>query len=472
MLAFICFGAGLEGALFGDDFLYLLRDAAPSPLWFFSNANPLHIYAYRPLEFAFIWITQEWSPDSTLMLHSSQLALHLIAGGMIVWVLRNLGYERRVSVLAGLFLLVSQGTVHAVMSGDTISQQFSAVFGCASLFGLHRSVTVVESSQRIRYQALSSAFFLLSLLGKEVGMSILATMGLYLGYRLLAKKIGFRSVVAAFVPLVLVAVFYMAVRRSMGLPSGQFGARPIDFNLGVNLFVNPILALVQAAMPFSSVDVFLALKGKLLGQIALACAGVGVVLGLPLLGFFWSGRLRQVVELAGLFFSSICVVFLMNHISELYVYSALPFFAAFFAIGINHLRQMLTGRLRFGLYALVIGIVSANIFACRSKVAMMVELGDRAARLRPQVERVLTEAPLNARIVFVNPISEIRYSVYRQEGFTTLSELPHAYKILKNREDLDVAIVGYSDQGVEPTEGVSYYTYDRDLKLVPYSRKD
>lgn len=472
VLASICFGAGLDGALFGDDFLYLVREAANSPLWGFTQANPLHIYAFRPLEFATIWISQDLSPASPVVLHAFQVSLHLATALLLVCIARGLGFSRTASALAGAFLLVSQSSVHAVMSCDTVSQQFQALFGCASLYLFHLGVSSGDWRSRLRLGGLSVVAFLFALLGKEAGVSLLACFGLYLGYRLLTRDIGVRRAVVVLLPHLLVVAAYMSYRRYLGLPSGEFGERPFDFRIGSNLVVNPILALAQAAMPFSSAEVFLAIKARDLGGLVLPSLGTAIVLAMPVLGFVLSGGWRMGAWITGLFFASISVVFLMNHISELYVYSALPFFALFFAVGVDGLIRKTSGSARLVVYGLVVAVVASNIFASRSKTAMMTDLGERASRLRPQVERIMAEAPPGAKIVLVNPFLEPGYSVFRQEGFVVVSELPHAYKTLRKREDLDVAIVGYSDQGVEPTEGVSYYTYDRDLKLVPYSRKD
>jgi hypothetical protein len=467
-IALVCFGAGLHGRMFGDDFLYLARAVAPDPFWFFTHANPLHPYAYRPIEFGIIWITQDLLPSDPILLHAIQLALHVLLAGGVAKILANLGCGRVGSALAGLYILVSQSAVHAVVSVDTVSQQLETVFGCASLYFLHGSVAGRDRIALGRL-GLSVGFFGLTLFGKELGMSLMATFILYLGYRTIRGSIRIREGVVAILPHLLVAAAYMALRKQVGLPSGGFGERPVDFHIGANLLTNPVFALVQVAMPFSSADVFLALKAKAFGSLILPALGATLVLGGPAWGLLLAGRARLGFELAGLFFSSICIAFLMNHISELYVYSALPFLGAYFAIGTVELHRHLDAPKRMVLVVLVAAIVLSNILACRSKTVAMVALGERAAVLTPQVERFLAGAPKQAKIALVNPAPEAGYSVFKQEGFVSISTFPYVYRVLHKREDLDVSIIGFTPAGIGRDSTTIYLTYDHRLQVARYA---
>lgn len=470
LLGLFAFGPALHGWYFGDDFQYWTHKIASNPLWFFSHKNPLHVYAYRPIEFAALWLLQTVSPDSTLPIHATQLALHLAIGALVIHLVRTTGSSIGVAWLAGAVFVLSQAAVHAVCSLDTLSQLLETLLGLLAIHFLHRWTLAPG-----RHFLVAGSFLCygLALFSKELSLSLSVSLAVYLGIRVLQRRVGTLQAILALTPHALISVAYLAIRRSLHLPSGGFGDGMYDFNLQQNLVINPLLALVQSAMPMASSDVFLWAKLHWAPGLLVAGSLTAGALFLPLIGYWKSRRWRLPACLAIGFLTTICIAFLMNHISELYVYSVLPIFGLYFAQGIAHLWRETPHRMARSALALFVGVfLVANTISSHRKAAQVEENGRYARSMMIQLERIIRSAPLHANIVLQETSGSPSYSIYHQRDFMRISYGPGVLCHLLRRGDLrfEFRPLQQMDAAVQP--GALAYQVESDSLVSPLRDHD
>src|SRR5437867_6980887 len=178
-LAGLLYGPGVRLVYFGDDFLNLFLTVPGSRVNFFRHPNPLHPWFYRPLETSFLSFFQDRFPETTLPIHLTTLALHVLLCWVLLLGLRRVGFPTRAAWLAAVFMAVSQANVSAVISNDTLSQTGSALFGCVSLLALLGRAPAEFRPGAVRdppgrsARMWSTAAFALAALSKETGLFFL-----------------------------------------------------------------------------------------------------------------------------------------------------------------------------------------------------------------------------------------------------------------------------------------------------------
>lgn len=466
LLGLFAFGPALHGWYFGDDFQYWTHKIASNPWWFFSHKNPLHVYAYRPIEFAVLWVFQTISPESTLPIHATQLALHLAIGGLVIHLVRTTGSSIGVAWLAGAVFVLSQAAVHAVCSLDTLSQLLETLLGLLAIHFLHRWTL---SPSRHFLVAGSFLCYGLALFSKELSLSLSVSLAVYLGIRVLQRRVAILQAILAMIPHALISVAYLAIRRSLHLPSGGFGDGMYDFNLQHNLVVNPLLALVQSAMPMASSDVFLWTKLHWIPGLLAAGSLTTGALFLPLIGYWKSRHWRLPAYLAIGFLTTICIAFLMNHISELYVYSVLPFFGWYFAQGIAHLWREAPHRMARTALALFVGVfLVANAVSSHRKSMQVEENGRYARSMMNQLEQIIRSAPPQANIVLQETSGSPSYSIYIQRDFMRISYGPSVLCHLLRRSDLRFEFRPHQQMEATVPQGTLAYQIESDSMVAPF----
>jgi hypothetical protein len=163
-------------------------------------------------------------------------------------------------------------------------------------------------------------------------------------------------------------------------------------------------------------------------------------------GFFWgyiiygltkarcATRIGLLIFFAGI---SLVPTYLFNHVSELYVYQALPPLALVVGIGFGHMirEQKSKSRHVWG-WCIVLAFLGFHIFAVQCKAAMMVHNGERTRGLLDQIIKYVEEAPENTTIVLRNDENDyLRYSVFMMPG----------YEVLRYSRNLILAITGRDD---------------------------
>jgi hypothetical protein len=143
-------------------------------------------------------------------------------------------------------------------------------------------------------------------------------------------------------------------------------------------------------------------------------------------------------------------MFLMNKISELYLYNMMPFVAIWVGVGLGEqLRRAESRPLAFRALAVGLAVVfTSHAWAIQTKAAGMRQSGDRALSLLAQVPGFVDRVPPDGQLFLLNPAtSEQDYSVFRLSGFNPLNKGTHRLNELTDRDDFRTRIVEHGQLG-------------------------
>jgi hypothetical protein len=446
-LGYALYAGGTTISYYGDDFQLYFGADPQHPFYYLAHKNPRNPHAYRPLEAVFLAGVQKIFGMDTSPIHLTQISLHILFCCVLLVCMRYQGFSHTQSFLAALYLLVSQANPHAVLSNDTFSQVLGTFSGFVSLYFLSLWLLVKQTSSSFRNKFLyfvSLGFFCLSVFAKETSASFLL---LSLGMLLIAKGfmikhgVVFRRFIMPGVPFIVIYALYLSIRSALGLPGGQFGYDDYDFRVGENVVVNLALLLFQAFLPYSSVETFVAAQTGAYMKLFVTIVSAALVIGAVAYGHWRMQKLSVSLMLCFLMLGSFFPVFLLNHVSELYVYNAMPAVAMLIGTGIGY-PIMSPSRSRGTLIACVLGLLLSHVVGVRDKTQLMKTNGDRISKLLKEVRPHLQSVPTNGYLFLVNP-SEVRpqYSVFLLPGFEALEKgLSYLY-VLAGRSDFTIEIL-------------------------------
>ncbi|HEX2613691.1 MAG TPA: hypothetical protein VHO02_08865, partial [Fibrobacteria bacterium] len=114
----VVYAAGLHGFYFMDDYqvVFDLTPHVSAGSFLFGNPPENHFAFYRPLESAFLLLSQRTFGLNPLPVHIVQVALHATLAWMVFVILSGLGFSSLQARLGSLVMLVSQANAHAVLS--------------------------------------------------------------------------------------------------------------------------------------------------------------------------------------------------------------------------------------------------------------------------------------------------------------------------------------------------------------------
>jgi hypothetical protein len=456
LLACLVYGPSLHAQYFEDDFLFLFDGSCR------DFARPfLHKYPtgwYRPLEAALLTCIQRHFQMNTVPIHVVAISVHAGLSYLVYVVVLRLGVPRLAAMLASALMVVSQANVAAVLGNDTLSQIAGTAFGCCSVWllylALHRGCSERQSKAATLWQLAASprflaslATFTLALLSKETSMSFLLLNGatIFVHYRRLCpaeRRPG--RVVATLFPYVVLAAVYMAVRSWLGIAHLAFGPGRYNVDLGSNVVRNLTMLFTAMLIPVSTVSTFAALNlGRSVLFLVMSSTAILVLVGL-IAGLLRSGRAQTAVVIGILTVLALVPMILLNRVSELYAYNAMPFMSLLVALSLSGFIEREKMR---PAVAVVIGVVLAShIVATRAKAALMRENGQRAAALLERIDTFISTVPPNGELLLVNPDDGApRYSNFLMPGFDVLRYGERTIARAAHREDIRVRIVSPRD---------------------------
>jgi len=454
-IGFLVFLPGLEIGYYGDDFLFVYEDPSSRPLhaYFFQN-HPLHAF-YRPVEAAYMAFVQTHFGMDTFPIHVTAVSIHILLSWVVFLFALDLGLSRLSAVLASAYMLVSQANVHAVLSVDTLSQVWATLFGFSGLWLLYRHNFVTEgpASSRIvlgPYYVLSLVIFALSLLSKETGVSFIpALVAVILFKHSITNKTGSwakRTLIQA-TPYMILTVLYLIIRAEVVPAQPTFGPEPYHFRIGSTTLINIGQLLFAGLCPVSTVTAFVTYKtGQITTFIAIVSASV-LFVGIVGRGL-WNSQLR--ITFLIILLLSVAALFpmaLMNHVSELYTYNAMPFISLLVGSGLAvHLEQC-HRRGTLALSAALAGLILINhVILVQKKAGLMNQCGERAAELLKRVQPYAANLPKHGRLVLLNPENhQLEYSVFLSKGFNVLQCSQQWIKQRVDRWDITINIVDPSN---------------------------
>jgi hypothetical protein len=201
--------------------------------------------------------------------------------------------------------------------------------------------------------------------------------------------------------------------------------------------------LLAAVTPLSTAVTYVALSGGPWFLRALVLA-VPLLVGVIVLYGLGASKERPTwVVLGVLGLLSLFPAVFLNHVSELYDYNALPFFALLFAAGWtlsierSRPREVVTRILQV-LLALTLVVNAASL---EMKTGLMVRNGERAEGILQQLVQVSSQVPAGGTLVLVNPpTSTPSYSVFLVNGFDVIKGARQVVDRLTGRSDFSVKI--------------------------------
>lgn len=454
VIGFGVYGSGLDIPYYGDDFQHVFDPSPSNVLYYFFHKNPYNHHIYRPVNESVLGAIQTFWGLNTAPVHLITLSLHLLLAWLLFVVIIKMGFSRVQAMIGSAFMVISQANAHAVLSNDTLSQVSGTYFGCVSLWLASRAwfadpdTRAPLHSPRPNQSSVLGVFaFCLSLLSKETSFAffVLLLISIVLMNRQRpSQSILLKSALIETGPYFLAVILYFVARWLMGIESARFGSGGYDIHPGLNILKNLAMLSFAAWIPLSSVTAFLAFKnGNLVGCgmtvlasfLFFAC----VVYGL------WSARRRRLLILLSVFaITGFFPVALMNHVSELYAYNAMPFLAILVGVGLGRLFEIT--KTRWISRAAVTGFVGlvflSHVMAIQSKASLMKNNGTQATILLGQIQSYLQKAPKNGELVLLNPPDDREeYSVFLMNGFNVLQYGLNRIEQLAGRNDFEIKIM-------------------------------
>lgn len=459
VLSLVGFGIYFHGVkiqYYADDFQWVFDSPSSKVFYYFFHKNAF-VGFYRPIQTSFNAVIQAYFGLDTLPIHITQISMHILFSWFILFVMLRLGFSGLQAILGSLFMLVSQANTMAVLSNDTLSQIAGTIFGCVSLWFLYRfsfnggSKNNVTKFDRYKYYLLSILMFMASLLSKESSVSFFP---LVLGIIILKEwKINGqiysikRTIIESF-PYCILTVLYFIVRLFIVEGQPAFGSERYDFQIGINIIKNLTFSLFAVSIPTSSVTVFTSFtSGALLifSTIVIISLIFSAWVGYGL----WCSNRLDIISVLGIFaITSLFPMVMMNRISELYVYNAMPFISILVGVGLGkHFELSKTSWVRQGIAAGVVGLLLAShVAAIQSKALLMKGNGERAAILLNHIGPYIESVPKSGYLLLLNPpSSQIEYSVFLMRGFNVLNHGLHRIGQMSGRNDYVTKIVELSD---------------------------
>ena len=434
---------GMRGKYFADDYQVVFAPVPSDIFHFFVHQNPHHNFAYRPLQATFLLLVQKQFGMSTWPIHYAQLGLHVLISWLVFIWMRRVGLSNQASLLGSLFMLVSQVNVSAVAGNDTFSQVSSALFGCGSLWSFYaycqRSVT--------KSYLISVSAFALALLAKENSIGYVLPLGLmawFCGERCALSVARVKAVAVRLLPFLAILVLYLGLRSMVGVRATSEDESTYAIGIGVGNVQNLALFVGAAILPRSTVDMFIAGAEARYVTILLFVTEALLFALLVILGLWLCDRRK--LPLIVCFFALIVVLpmTLFKHVSELYVYNAMPLLAIPVGVGLDRILNTRGKRkiLHFLVVSILLLMLGNQMSAVRSKATMMKENGEKSEVLLHQIVPLTDKVPEGGQLLLVNPDSMgVEYSVFLMRGFNVLSNGEHQINVLSGRSDFKISIL-------------------------------
>lgn len=412
---------GLRAGYFSDDLLFFFNSPPRHLLDYFLTRGAA-AQAYRPLEAIILSFIQQHFRFETLPIHLLSLSAHAGLCCAVLGAGQRLGFRRFENGVACLFMLVAQVGAPAVLGNDTMSQSASVFFGGLSTLALY-SAWLERSRERIwpvsgKWLTVSVISFAISLFLKETALGFLVVAVLLIGVIALEERswaARLKTAIGLSLPYGGAALLYLVARLHAGGAMSQSGSYRIQ--VGVNILRNLAEFSIAALGPMSTVNGATAVALHRAPELIAGALGWVLIVTTMLMGIGLSHRRLPALWLLAAAVAALFPSYLLTHISELYLYNAIPFLALAFAIGVGGLwNRGMWGRLA----ALVCTglLIGGHIYADRQKAQLMALNGRRAGVIYAAITRSLPAVPPDGRILLVNPPDRVpEYSVFLLKGF-------------------------------------------------------
>ncbi len=458
ILGFLTFLRGIDISYYADDFVFFSDLSCADGFDHFLGKGRFRGF-YRPIEAALLTCIQEYYGVNTIPIHIINISLHALLSFLVFTVLLKLDFSRAQAAFGALFMLLSQANASAILGNDTLSQVSATFFGCFSLLFLHVALDHDATAGAGNKATFRSGFYLssvlafaLALFSKESGVSFFPLLvgvlflSFYSSPSGLKKRVLHRAALA-FIPFVVVLVGYFFTRAQIGASQATLGHGNYNFNIGFNVAENLAELLIVSIIPLSSVTVFTSVQNGQLGSVAMIALASSVFLGLVSYGL-WQTRRYVVVAVLGIFaIGALFPMVILNHVSELYAYNAMPFIAMIVGAGLGAVFEKAhTRRVKRLVLITVCALFASHIIAVQGKAALMRDNGERATLLLKRIEPYAQRVSPGGQLLLVNPDDDYpEYSIFLMRGFNVFRDGVSRIKRNANRADIAVKIIEQKD---------------------------
>lgn len=441
----VLYWPGLRAGYFSDDLLFFFN-SPPRHLFDYFATRGAAAQAYRPLEAIILTLIQQHFRFETLPIHLLSLGSHAGLCCVVLTAGRRFGLRPFENWTACLFMLVAQVGAPAVLGNDTLSQSASAFFGGLSMLflyflwrerGLERAGATWKG-----WLLLSVVAYAISLFFKETGL------GFFLVALLLMATIAFedrtwkvrlKTAVSLSFPFGAATLLYGVARLHAGGAVSESGSYRI--HVGVNILRNLAEFSLAAFGPMSTVNGAVAIAMHRTPELVLEALGWMLIVGVMFIGIAISGRRALALWLVAAAIASLFPAYLLMHVSELYLYNAIPFLALALAIGFGGLWNR-GAWARLAAVSATGLLVCGQIYADRQKAELMAKNGRRAAAIYAAINHYLPGMPPHSRILLINPGNRTpEYSVFLLKGFDVVDLGNLRIGAIFGRPDVQVELV-------------------------------
>jgi hypothetical protein len=440
----IAYTPSINATYFSDDFLYKFHDIEINLKSVFSVH---HHYAYRPVEMFFLATLQHASPENTWPIHVTNLFLHLLFSALIMIWMRKQGFSRFSSTLAFAIMALSQANSHAVSSLDTFSQITSSFLGYSAIILFLSSI---KNQTRFRYLLYIASLLMttIAIFCKESAMFIIPSVFLIaifslIKYHWIRPRTAIKIVISC-APFLLIAVAFMILRKQLNLQAAATGVDRYNLRLEFNVVKNFLMTLLQALQPHSSVDIYFDIVNNRWVSVAVVMLLSCILATLSIWGIFLSKHRMLSAFLIIMLPVSMFPTILLNHISELYVYSTMPLIAILVGTGLGELFEKHNKHLwKTALLCLISGFLIWNCSSVFRKCELMKQNGLQAEKLLDEIKPYYSEIPVNGNLILVNPntSNKTEYSIFRLTGFRLFEDGAYELNRRAHRDDFNTIII-------------------------------
>jgi hypothetical protein len=442
----------LRTPYFGDN-LMCIFPGWPLDLGFFLTHHGYDAHSFRPLQNLMLAAIQSRFGWETWPIHSIEFLLHICLCGLIFVAARWLGFTMTQAGVATAFAMLWQFAAMAIVA-LSVADVGSALFGFASVLVLGSACQAARGDRRAVLVGASVFCYVIAAFFKETSAGYLAVIILCLVFWQRGSGPMRAARVAALVaPYIAVEAVYFALRIQ------TVALRPRDvYVFGANLVRNVGLILVSAVTQVSSVTVATAVHRKnilvLLAVAVLSALTVALAIG----GIRKCGRSRLAGFLPVLAFVVLGPVIPLRHVSELYMYAAMPFLALLYGLAMGTLVEDRRWRMPVG--AFIALSLALNAHAANSKARMVDANARRAMAMIDAIRRALPEVPQGGKILLSESPPDYEYSIFVVHGADVLKVGAQRLGPLLGRPDVALEVVTQArGQILAPDRGTFVFTF-------------
>jgi hypothetical protein len=469
----VLYWPGLRAGYFSDDLLFFFY-SPPAHLYDYFARTGAAAQAYRPLEAIILTLIQHHFWFNTLPIHLISLAAHAGLACAVLIAARRFALRAAEAFLACGFMLVAQVGAPGVLGNDTLSQVVSTLLGglgalflCFACFEQRKASGHGVSR---KWLGLSVASDATSLFFKETALGFLLVVMVIIAAIARREDAWITRIKRAFalaIPYGAATLVYGLARLHAGGAISQSGSYRI--HVGMNILRNLAEFSFAAFGPVSTVDGAVSVAMRQTPALVLEASGWILILGLLAGGIYISGRRQLCLWLGIAGVASLFPAYLLTHISELYLYNAIPFLALVFGIAFGTLWYEGTWKRAVAVVGTCV-LIGGQIYADREKAALMALNGKRAGAIMAGIEQYLHTLPPDSQILLVNPPSrKAKYSVFLLNGFDVVDLGNLRIGPIFGRPDVRVEVVQESSvQGTEQRKNRLLLSLDANGGVRPY----